>query len=132
MRRWAQTFLALGLSNWICFNLNKPNSFHCNSETFPILDQPTFNLHWANGSLCPSDNYSEFALDNTTLHWFASYLHVLQFEDVLNKPDPREDLRKLVDPRLEDNYPLDSVRKVNSFLTKRKKKIESFVLIILI
>lgn len=37
---------------------------------------------------------------------------VALFEDVLNKPDPREDLRKLVDPRLEDNYPLDSVRKM--------------------
>ncbi|KAF3443628.1 hypothetical protein FNV43_RR13318 [Rhamnella rubrinervis] len=33
------------------------------------------------------------------------------FEDVLNQPDPREDLSKLVDPRLGDNYPLDAVRK---------------------
>nr|AWI66667.1 lysine motif-containing receptor-like kinase 1-1 protein [Vitis vinifera]WBP50028.1 LysM receptor-like kinase 1-1 [Vitis vinifera] len=37
---------------------------------------------------------------------------VALFEDVLNKPDPREDLRRLVDARLEDNYPLDSVRKM--------------------
>ncbi|KAJ4831730.1 Chitin elicitor receptor kinase 1 [Turnera subulata] len=37
---------------------------------------------------------------------------VALFEDVLNQPDPREDLRKLVDPRLEENYPLDSVRKM--------------------
>ncbi|KAF3443434.1 hypothetical protein FNV43_RR13116 [Rhamnella rubrinervis] len=34
------------------------------------------------------------------------------FEDVLNQPDPREDLSKLVDPRLGDNYPLDAVRKM--------------------
>lgn len=36
----------------------------------------------------------------------------MQFEDVLSRPDPKEDLRKLVDPRLGDNYPLDSVSKV--------------------
>ncbi|KAF9669546.1 hypothetical protein SADUNF_Sadunf14G0118700 [Salix dunnii] len=34
------------------------------------------------------------------------------FEDVLNQPDPGEDLRKLVDPRLGEDYPLDSVRKM--------------------
>ncbi|KAH8489517.1 hypothetical protein H0E87_024948 [Populus deltoides] len=34
------------------------------------------------------------------------------FDDVLNQPDPGEDLRKLVDPRLGEDYPLDSVRKV--------------------
>ncbi|OVA03425.1 Protein kinase domain [Macleaya cordata] len=34
------------------------------------------------------------------------------FEDVLNQPDPREELCKLVDPRLGDNYPLDSVFKM--------------------
>ncbi|CAN6571541.1 unnamed protein product [Malus baccata var. baccata] len=33
------------------------------------------------------------------------------FEEVLNQPDA-EDLRKLVDPNLGDNYPLDSVRKM--------------------
>ncbi|XP_039168881.1 chitin elicitor receptor kinase 1 isoform X1 [Eucalyptus grandis] len=37
---------------------------------------------------------------------------VALFEEVLNQPDPREDLRKLVDPRLGDDYPLDSVWKV--------------------
>ncbi|CAI0550926.1 unnamed protein product [Linum tenue] len=35
-----------------------------------------------------------------------------EFEDVLDHPDPEEDIRKLVDPRLGDNYPLDSVRKM--------------------
>ncbi|KAK7829717.1 lysm domain receptor-like kinase 3, partial [Quercus suber] len=34
---------------------------------------------------------------------------VALFEDVFNQPDPRDDLRKVVDPRLGDDYPLDSV-----------------------
>ncbi|KAL6136933.1 hypothetical protein ACLB2K_062228 [Fragaria x ananassa] len=34
------------------------------------------------------------------------------FEEVLNQPDPRENLQKVVDPRLGDNYPLESVRKM--------------------
>ncbi|KAJ9176874.1 hypothetical protein P3X46_012142 [Hevea brasiliensis] len=37
---------------------------------------------------------------------------VALFENVLNEPDPREELCKLIDPRLEDNYPLDSVLKM--------------------
>ncbi|KDO54270.1 hypothetical protein CISIN_1g037010mg [Citrus sinensis] len=37
---------------------------------------------------------------------------VALFEEVLNLPDPIEDLRKLVDPRLGDNCPLDSVLKM--------------------
>ncbi|KAF8043163.1 hypothetical protein BT93_A1491 [Corymbia citriodora subsp. variegata] len=37
---------------------------------------------------------------------------VALFEEVLKQPDPKEDIRKLVDPRLGDNYPLDSVRKM--------------------
>lgn len=37
---------------------------------------------------------------------------VALFEEVLNQPDPSDDLRNLVDPRLGDNYPLDSVRKM--------------------
>nr|AEK21793.1 LysM receptor-like kinase variant SlBti9-1a [Solanum lycopersicum] len=37
---------------------------------------------------------------------------VALFEEVLNQPDPDEDLRQLVDPRLGDDYPLDSVRKM--------------------
>ncbi|XP_031260086.1 chitin elicitor receptor kinase 1-like isoform X1 [Pistacia vera] len=37
---------------------------------------------------------------------------VALFEDVLSQPDPREDLEKLVDPRLGDNYPFDSVLKM--------------------
>ncbi|PHU12087.1 Chitin elicitor receptor kinase 1 [Capsicum chinense] len=37
---------------------------------------------------------------------------VALFEEVLNQPDPDEDLPKLVDPRLGDDYPLDSVRKM--------------------
>ncbi|KAE9456189.1 hypothetical protein C3L33_11900, partial [Rhododendron williamsianum] len=34
------------------------------------------------------------------------------FEEALKKPDPREDLCKLIDPRLGHNYPLDSVLKM--------------------
>ncbi|WCJ20159.1 chitin elicitor receptor kinase 1 [Euphorbia peplus] len=34
------------------------------------------------------------------------------FEDVLSQPDPRDELCKLIDPRLGDNYPLDSIHKM--------------------
>ncbi|KAF8030230.1 hypothetical protein BT93_E2621 [Corymbia citriodora subsp. variegata] len=34
------------------------------------------------------------------------------FEDVLNQPNPKDSLCKLVDPRLDDNYPLDLVYKM--------------------
>ncbi|GMY09833.1 lysM domain receptor-like kinase 3 isoform X2 [Fagus crenata] len=37
---------------------------------------------------------------------------VALFEDVLSQPDPREDLRKVVDARLGDDYSVDSVWKV--------------------
>ncbi|KAL2248493.1 UNVERIFIED_CONTAM: Chitin elicitor receptor kinase 1 [Sesamum indicum] len=37
---------------------------------------------------------------------------VALFEEVLSKPDQTEELRKLVDPRLGDKYPLDSVQKM--------------------
>ncbi|KAF1869913.1 hypothetical protein Lal_00017490 [Lupinus albus] len=37
---------------------------------------------------------------------------VALFEGVLNQPDSTEDLCKLVDSRLGDNYPIDSVRKL--------------------
>ncbi|ONK58702.1 uncharacterized protein A4U43_C09F15790 [Asparagus officinalis] len=33
------------------------------------------------------------------------------FEDALNQPEPKEHLKKLVDPRLGDNYPIDSAHK---------------------
>ena len=41
-------------------------------------------------------------------------IDMIQFEDVLSQSDSEEDLRKLVDPRLGDNCPFDSVRKVIS------------------
>ncbi|XVF71857.1 hypothetical protein PTKIN_Ptkin12aG0073100 [Pterospermum kingtungense] len=37
---------------------------------------------------------------------------VALFEDALNEPDCKEELCKLIDPRLGDNYPLDSVFKM--------------------
>lgn len=40
-----------------------------------------------------------------------------QFEDVLNQPGLIENLHKLVDPSLGDNYSFDAVCKVNSGLT---------------
>ncbi|KAJ1428711.1 Serine/threonine-protein kinase, active site [Sesbania bispinosa] len=38
---------------------------------------------------------------------------VALFEEVLGLPEPKEDLHKLVDPRLGDNYPLESVFKMS-------------------
>ncbi|KAL2466269.1 Chitin elicitor receptor kinase 1 [Abeliophyllum distichum] len=37
---------------------------------------------------------------------------VALFEEVLSQPDPSDDLQKLIDPRLGDNYSLDSARKM--------------------
>jgi chitin elicitor receptor kinase 1 len=37
---------------------------------------------------------------------------VSHFEEILSQPDPNTDLCKAVDPRLGDDYPLDSVRKI--------------------
>ncbi|KAA8524730.1 hypothetical protein F0562_011153 [Nyssa sinensis] len=37
---------------------------------------------------------------------------VAMFDEVLSQPDPKDDLCKLVDPQLGDNYPLDSVQKM--------------------
>ncbi|XP_074332998.1 chitin elicitor receptor kinase 1-like [Apium graveolens] len=37
---------------------------------------------------------------------------VAMFEDVMNQPDPSTDLHKLVDPRLGEDYPIDSVCKL--------------------
>ncbi|KAF8031914.1 hypothetical protein BT93_D0969 [Corymbia citriodora subsp. variegata] len=38
---------------------------------------------------------------------------VALFEDVLNQPNPKDSLCKLVNPRLDDDYPLDSVYKLS-------------------
>lgn len=55
-----------------------------------------------------------------TLWEFTQILSIdlLQFEDVLSQPDTKEDLLKLVDPRLGNNCPLDSVSKVMSHSNK--------------
>ncbi|XP_071736733.1 lysM domain receptor-like kinase 3 [Rutidosis leptorrhynchoides] len=37
---------------------------------------------------------------------------VALFEEVLSQPEPKDDLVKMVDPRMGENYPLDSVRKM--------------------
>lgn len=44
-------------------------------------------------------------------------VNLFQFEDALSQSDPGEDLRKLVDPRLGDNYSLDSILKVMFFMS---------------
>ncbi|CAL0308688.1 unnamed protein product [Lupinus luteus] len=49
---------------------------------------------------------------STIIVVLISFYYVLQFEGVFNQPDPTEDLCKVVDPRLGDNYPIDSVRKL--------------------
>lgn len=41
---------------------------------------------------------------------------VMQFEEVFKEADKEEALRKIIDPRLGDNYPFDSVYKVNNLL----------------
>lgn len=43
---------------------------------------------------------------------YCKIFSVPQFEDALIKPEPREDLLSLVDPKLGENYPIDSVLKV--------------------
>jgi chitin elicitor receptor kinase 1 len=37
----------------------------------------------------------------------------VQFDDAISKGDPRESIKKLVDPRLGDYYPVDSVMEVS-------------------
>lgn len=47
---------------------------------------------------------------------------VLQFEEALNQSNPSEAIRKLVDPRLGENYPIDSVLKVEIFFCENNLK----------
>ena len=37
---------------------------------------------------------------------------MLQFDDALSHPDPKEELKKLVDQRLGEDYPIESIHKV--------------------
>lgn len=53
-------------------------------------------------------------ITNSSLLKF-SLLDEMQFEEVIVLPDPKEDLGKLVDPRLGENYPIDSVFKVHPY-----------------
>lgn len=48
-------------------------------------------------------------------------VYVIQFEEVMNQPDPSTDIRKLVDPRLGEDYPIDSVCKVKENLFVNSK-----------
>jgi len=47
----------------------------------------------------------------------------LQFEEALHQMDPLEGLRQLVDPRLKENYPIDSVLKVGNISLSRKLNV---------
>jgi len=48
---------------------------------------------------------------------------VLQFEEALNQSNPSEVIRKLVDPRLGENYPIDSVLKVETFFCENNLNV---------
>lgn len=63
-------------------------------------------------------NINVFSGKHLSLRALSGY-YELQFEDALSKPDHIEDLRALIDSRLGENYPLDSVRKV-----KKRKILE--------
>lgn len=47
----------------------------------------------------------------------------LQFEDALNEADPKEGICKLVDPKLGDDYPLDSVWNVRKEYVSRPQLV---------
>lgn len=48
--------------------------------------------------------------------YFPLLVYIIQFEEVLNQPNPSTDLQKLVDPRLGENYPMDSVCEVKKMI----------------
>lgn len=48
----------------------------------------------------------------------------LQFEEAFNEPDQTQGLRNLVDPRLGDDYPMDSVSKVQGWCPLNFVKFE--------
>lgn len=50
--------------------------------------------------------------DMYSLFTYAFFLHISQFEEAFKETDKEEAIRKIVDPRLGDNYPFDSVYKV--------------------
>lgn len=55
-------------------------------------------------------------LHQSKLGFLLDFYYVMLFDGVLSQPDPTEELCKLVDPRLGDNYPIDSVRKVRTLI----------------
>ncbi|KAI4305779.1 hypothetical protein L6164_029124 [Bauhinia variegata] len=52
------------------------------------------------------------AIFRSTETAFESRGLIALFDEILNQPDPTEALRKVIDPRLGDNYPVDSVLKM--------------------
>lgn len=59
-------------------------------------------------------SYARFLVINHLLEHI--FLIIMQFEEVLNQPDPNE-IGKLVDPRLGNTYPLESVHQVRNRLS---------------
>lgn len=51
-----------------------------------------------------------------TVHYLQHWK--LQFEEALNSPDPKEGLRTLIDPKLGEDYPIDSILKVKTMQKK--------------
>ncbi|KAB1201544.1 Chitin elicitor receptor kinase 1 [Morella rubra] len=68
-----------------------------------------YELISARGAILKTNEYGPEATRLVTL---VVNIDVMQFEDILSRPDPDVDLPGLVDPRLEDNYPLHSVCKM--------------------
>lgn len=74
--------------------------------------------------MCCEFQHSSYLLPLIDCFWESNLEHIFntfcvsQFEDVLNLPDPKEHLRKLVDPHLGDDYPFDSVWKVKQLIQK--------------
>lgn len=73
-------------------------------------------LHFCNYKLCASFlcfcYYKLYLYEVVIFYFFSILVYIIQFEEVMNQPDPSTDLRKLVDPRLGEDYPIDSVCKV--------------------
>lgn len=88
----------------ICLNLPLPTPNCCQSAANiePNCSFRPFGLYCSNF----------FNVFSALFDFYVSWM--LQFEDALNQPDPKEDLRKLIDPRLGESYPIDSVLKVRT------------------
>lgn len=51
--------------------------------------------------------------------WSCWAVSLLQFEETLDAPDLKDGLRKLIDPKLGDDYPIDAILKVRKTYSDR-------------